>query len=154
MQKIIILCGVIIYCIQNIYGCTFDKECTINGVVQRCVNSSCVAAGVECTQDKDCLNKGSNFNCLNAKCIQSNSCVFDKDCTSYGSDKRCLNGQCQVVAAGSTDECTKDIDCRVKGIYFKCSNAKCVPSKHKTCLTDEDCKKNLWHTTCKKNHCT
>jgi len=78
----------------------------------------------------------------------STSCVFDSECTINGIVNRCVNGQCMIVG-----ECHKDIDCRSRGIYWKCENAKCVSSDRKTCISNDDCKKNKLHKRCVKNHC-
>lgn len=74
------------------------------------------------------------------------ACVYDSDC---GTAARCINGMCQAMS-----DCVTSLDCLKYGIYYECSAGRCIPSKHKICRSDADCKKNLIHKHCVNYRCT
>ncbi len=51
------------------------------------------------------------------------ACHYDSDCGPTG---HCVNALCLQMA-----ECTRNIDCLTKGLYFECSNNRCITSTHK-----------------------
>ncbi|XP_054154702.1 low-density lipoprotein receptor-related protein 1-like [Oppia nitens] len=113
--------------------CTFDSECTINGVAQRCVNKVCVA---------------------------SNGSVQQVVVVHHLNNSQPLlhQPQPQVVVVHhlntGLNKCDTHLDCLAKrGIYSKCRHHKCVKSHRKICVTDNDCKQNRLHKKCKKNQC-
>ena len=54
------------------------------------------------------------------------ACHFDSECGPTG---RCVNALCL-----QTVECTRNLDCLRRGLYFECSNGHCITSKHKVRL--------------------
>ncbi len=79
------------------------------------------------------------------------SCQYQQQC--YNSAQclptyRCFNGACI-----SSVECTRNLDCISRGIYYECNNSICIPSDHKICRTDMDCSKNLWNKKCIADRC-
>ena len=75
------------------------------------------------------------------------ACIYDSEC---GANGRCVNNQCLQTA-----ECTRHLDCLKLGLYYECdSHNRCVKSTHKICRSNEDCKKNVLHKTCKADRCT
>ena len=74
------------------------------------------------------------------------ACVYDSDC---GTAARCINGMCQAMS-----DCVTSLDCLKYGIYYECSAGRCIPSKHKICRSDADCKKNFLHKHCVNYRCT
>lgn len=71
-------------------------------------------------------------------------CRWNSDCGSMG---YCNHGKCYY------SQCHRTLDCLSFGLYFKCSNGRCLKSKHKICRTDNDCRKNLLHRHCIGNRC-
>ncbi|KAH9408892.1 hypothetical protein TYRP_011164 [Tyrophagus putrescentiae] len=74
------------------------------------------------------------------------ACHFDSECGPTG---RCVNALCL-----QTVECTRNLDCLRRGLYFECSNGHCITSKHKICRSNDDCKKNILHRSCINDRCT
>lgn len=143
----------VVFCsIQLIFACRIDSDC-LNG--SRCVNGRCMstlaastALNRRCKYDSDCGPRGY---CLNDRCQQARSipvkrCRFDSDCGPSG---RCVNRVCLLSI-----ECTRHRDCLKHGIYYECSNTKCVKSEHMICLTNEDCKKNWFNKKCINDRCS
>ncbi len=85
--------------------------------------------------------------------IQSvTACFFDIECRIGDMLDRCVNGSCDL-SFGYGSECTHDLGCRSRGIYFRCKKRKCTSSDHMTCFTDDDCKKNTLNKTCVDTYC-
>jgi hypothetical protein len=108
MMKIIIIalfsCLVIIEAGPE---CTFDKNCTVNGVVNIWVNGKCVLKNedknkdkddksAECTKDVDYLKIGIYYKCKKSKCERSDHkiCLTDDDCKKNFFHRKCKNNHC------------------------------------------------------------
>jgi hypothetical protein len=76
--------------------CTFDKDCTVNGVVNLCVNGKCELKNEDCVKDVDCLKVGLYYKCKNAKCEKSEYmiCLTDDDCKKNFFRRKCKNNRC------------------------------------------------------------
>ena len=162
-------------------SCKYDSDCGPTGrcLVDRClINSSPTvpvqvvpvspsivspvvspigAGGSPCRFDADC---GAGGRCVAAQCqtasgaplvvvVQNTAgtCTYDAQC---GLNSRCVSGTCLQTA-----ECTRNLDCLSRGLYFECnSKNKCVQSEHKICRSNDDCKKNWLNRKCVNDRCS